>query len=318
MEEYRSIIRPEEERIEPIFTEVIAPIKIKEGLQTHDLRVDVWYHPNLLIDNDILICSGGYGEEKLAAIEGVKKMSALGLNSAWMVLPFDRRKLPSINREEFRLLIDIILTEVPIHIARYFNQLSGKNEDTPVDFFGVSMGGGSVIMSAIHAPEKYNIIEAKAPSGINDLSYNLTKSRRILEFVDEMLSNAMHHEQSIFTDYRNFKGSSEIIRRIIIDIAQGRFNTKIDYGMAQELAESIFKLYQIKGDKFGLWNGSDDSVIPLEKSKRVLDKIYPELGNIIKVYQGSHTGIYADSSYPQLRKIAYHLLSERTKSSKST
>lgn len=319
MEQYRStrsIIEAEEARFTPRFTEVICPIKIKEGSKNYDLEVGVWYHPDLLTADDILLCSGGYGEEKLAAIEGVKKLSALGLNSAWMVLPFDKRKLPSPNKEELRLWIDTILTEVPIHIAEYFNRLSGKSEDTPVDLFGVSMGGGSVIMTATNAPERYNIIEAKAPSGINDLSSDLTKSQRILEFIDEMLSNAMHHEQSIFTDPRNFKGSNEIIRRMIIDIAQRRFTTKIDYGMRQDLTESILKLYLIKGDKFGLWNGDDDSVIPLEKSRKLLNRVYPELENMIRVYKGSHTGIYADQSYPQLKRIAAHILFERTKSSR--
>jgi len=318
LEIYRSTIEKEEERFTPVHTEVVCPIQIKEGSLQHDLVVDVWYHPDLLTDNQILICSGGYGEEKLAAIEGVKKFSALGINSAFMILPFDKRKLPSLNKEDLKLWIETIIIDVPIKIAERFNELSGRAIDTPVDIFGISMGGGAAIMSAVNAPERYNIIETKAPSGINDLSSDLTKFQRIIEFIDEMYSNAMHHDQSIFTDSRNFKGSNEIIRRMLIDIAQGRFITKIGYAMDQDLAESIFTLYAIKGNKFGLWNGDDDSVVPLKKSRRVLDRAYPELGNIIRVYKGSHTGLYADLSYPQLKKIADHILFERAKELKST
>jgi hypothetical protein len=317
MEKYRPIIRAEEERFTPVFEEVICPIKIREGDKLHDLKVSVWYHPDLLTDNDILICSGGYGEEKLAAIEGVKKMSALGLNSAWMVYPFDKKKLPYSDKKEFQLLIETVITEVPIRIAEHFNMLAGRKKETPVDLMGISMGGGAFIMSSSKAPERYRIIEAKAPAGINDNSNNLNKHQKILEFISEMLSNAMHHDQSIFTDQRNFKGSSEIIRRIIIDIAQGRFPTKIEYAMTKDLTASILKLYLIKGSRFALWNGDDDSIVPLEKSKIILNNTFPELGNIIKVYLGSHTGVYADLSYPQLAKIAEHLLLERTKPDKS-
>lgn len=308
--------------LQPIHETVIWATRLRENSLERRIPIDLFYNPDVLNGVDILLGAGGYGEEKFAAIEGVRKFGELAIAAAFMVHPFDRKKVPGRNiagmkrDEELRLWIEKILIEGPLFVASELNEKAGKPSDSPVDLYGNSMSAGGNIMSASRAPERFHIVEAQAPAGVNDRTVAMSESKRIHSLLRDMGVNLNRPEQNILKDRRNIRAGMEIFRRAVIDIMQRRFNTKVGYAVTADIVPDIAKLHGLKGEDFGLWLGSDDPVAQLTQVRRSL-KLYSSenhqanLADIIRVYEGSHTALYANGIRPQLEPIGVHILERR-------
>jgi hypothetical protein len=291
--------------------------RITEHSPVHTIPIDIIYDPRVLkTDRRVLLGSGGYGEELLGSTEGVRKFGELGIAAAFMIHPFDKKKIPAIDHDQLRLWIETVLIEGPYVAAEWLNTRANRPPDTPLDLFGSSMSGGGHIMSVAHAPEKSSIVEIKASAGVNDLSVELSEKARIHMFLKTMGANMLQPEQRIDKDRRNIRAGLEVARRAVIDIAQQRFNTKVGYAVTADLIPSIAAIHEHKGEDFGFWVGTDDPVVVQATIEQLLDTVH--LSHILRTYEGSHAALYANGSRRQLAAIGAHIHERRRASMTST
>jgi hypothetical protein len=255
----------------------------------------------------------------LASPVGVRKWSEQGVPSAFMVHRFFEKSLmPDIDREDAELFVKTALIESPLFVASWFNEQAGKKADAPIDNYARSMAAGGNIMSAVYAPERYGITELQAPAGINDLTRDVPRWRRIGSFAGSMVHNAMKPEQNILKDSKNYKGGLEIIGRMATDVKERHFVTKVGLAVTMDSGPNIVTLHNLKGEDFTIWLGSEDVVVPPEHVYRVIGRALLENGqsedvveDFVRVFPGSHTGLYANASRLEIERISEHLKQRR-------
>lgn|GEM_PF-3593671 len=255
----------------------------------------------------------GIREEGRAAIHAMEVLDGLQMPASAIILPFQYLEPTPAN-------IERVILEGPVSFATHQNIKSGKKEDSPVDLFGSSQGGGAVIMTANETPELFDAIAARAPVGLNqeafgDVNDSTDFTRRLKFMYRFAVENAVKsgqmplHFKSPHIDMGNVFGQYEAIKGLINDVGAHRLGPKLDFALSRSLAGAVSKLRD-EDHPINIFVGEDDPVFRLSEIIATLGKVGCD--DLITPMEGaSHSAIMSNAGTRQLEMAANWLKSTR-------
>jgi pimeloyl-ACP methyl ester carboxylesterase len=242
----------------------------------------------------------GMGEGKHASLAALKTLSAMGIASTAVILPFHHLARTPDNFK--RTLID-----VPQLIAK---ELNGRADTTtPTSIIGHSQSGYAALLTASEAPELFDNVAAWSTVGLTSEAFGTTPDEKRKEFYRRMFrENLRERDQHPLHHPGNIVAGMEIGRFLLADFIKGRLKPKVDYALNLTGLDQVQKLVAANRN-VAIFGAENDPLFPKAEYLAALGSV--GLERLFHTIPGSHSNPLAAAGREQLTAIGNWLTQSR-------